>query len=245
VSSRFNLTRDEKGRLFATPIAAALEYESHLECTRIPIPLLPALEDEPSPWIGGLLWGPTGAGKSYQAIREMLTGLRSGSSSKFISAPRYVGELRDIAAAELKPQDEQVRLLRNAVLARYAVLDDLGAEKLTEFVSEQLYRFFDDRAAKALPTLVTSNLDVQAIAAAHGDRIASRILGFSETPPRELGGRDRRVTWAPENGVARPKAKGSAFLRIAPRARDDAGEDSQAAMLSDLEPGRPRNGGTS
>lgn len=247
MSSRFNFTRDEKGRLVATPIPAAAEYESHLECTNIPVPLRPALEEEPLPWIGGLLWGPTGAGKSGQAIREMLTGLRSGSSAKFVSISRYIGELRDIAALSLSPQDEQVRLLRSAVLVRYAVLDDLGAEKLTEFSNEQLYRLVDDRAAKALPTLVTANLSIQEIAAVHGDRIASRILGFSTSPPRHLEGRDRRVTWAAENGAARPKPKGSAFLRFPPRTQNAdeklRGPVSQSEALSDLEPGRPRNGG--
>jgi IstB-like ATP binding protein len=239
-SRRFNITRDDHGRKFATLTASFLEYESHLECTSIPEALRRALEDDPMPWIGGLLWGPTGVGKSYQAIRELRTGLAAGATSKFISIPRYIGELRDIAS--LSSLDEQVRLLRSAAVARYAVLDDLGAEKLTEFANEQLYLLVDGRASKGLSTLITGNLDISAIAAVHGDRIASRILGFSASPPRKLEGRDRRQTWIVENGVVRPKAKGPAFLRIAPRVPDDAGEDSQAAILEDLSPRRPRNG---
>jgi IstB-like ATP binding protein len=235
VSSRFILARDDKGRLIATPNASYLEYESHLECTDIPVALRAALEDEPHEWIGGLNWGPTGAGKSYGAIQELNTPLRTGSPAKFISIPRYIGELRDTAM--LEPHEEHVRLLRSAAVTRYAVLDDLGAEKLTEFANEQLYLLIDGRAAKGLPTLVTSNLSIQEIAAVHGDRIASRILGFSAVPPRKLEGRDRRV---PSRA-----ATNSAFLRFPKRARGEDGSKgiSQSEALADLEPGRPRNGG--
>jgi hypothetical protein len=240
----FTFTRDERGRLFATPIAGPLKYESYLECTNIPIALRPALEGEPKPHVGGLLWGPTGGGKSWMGLQEtVLTGLRSGAVSKFISIPRYIGELRDTYALELSPRDEQVRLLRNAAVARYAVLDDLGAEKLTDRANEQLYILIDDRAAKGLPTLVTSNLSIQAIAAVHGDRIASRILGFSVVRPRKIEERDRRFHSPTENDPTRPK-KGSAFLWIAPRPGvEETTSVSQGELLSDLEPGRPRNGG--
>lgn len=184
----FQVSRDERGYKFAAPIAATRGYESHLECTTIPIPNLPALEDEPLPWVGGLLHGPTGVGKSYRAVREMQSGLRAGASAKFISVPRYIEELREV---ERTSQEERRALLQAAARCRYAVLDDLGAEKLTDFAKEQLYLLVDGRRSKALPTLVTSNLSSAEIAIVHGDSIVSRILGFGTA--RLLDGRDRRL----------------------------------------------------
>lgn len=232
--SDFSYTRNEKGCLVATPVNVPRGYESHLECTNVPLPLLPALDEDPLPWVGGLLWGPCGAGKSYTAIRELRSGLVSGASAKFIASGPYIQALRDASALKLSPADEQVRLLRSAAAARYAVIDDLGAEKLTDYANEQLHLLFDGRASKALPTLVTANLSIQDIAAVHGDRIASRILGFSTSEPRRLEGRDRRRTWEAE----KPKGR---FLRIATpvEGRDS---DPQAAFLEDLAPGRTRNG---
>jgi DNA replication protein DnaC len=184
----FQVSNDERGYKFATPSAVNREYTSTIECTDIPVPNLPALEEEPLPWIGGLLYGPTGAGKSYRAIREMQTALRAGASAKFISIPRFIEESREV---ERTSQEERRALLRAAARCRYAVLDDLGAEKVTDFAGEALYLLIDGRLSKALPTVVTSNLSPDEIARVHGDRIISRILGFG--PARPLDGRDQRL----------------------------------------------------
>jgi DNA replication protein DnaC len=56
------------------------------------------------------------------------------------------------------------------------VIDDLGAEKGTEWVVEQLYRIVDYRYRMCLPLVVTTNLSGREIRDRFGDRILSRLV---------------------------------------------------------------------
>jgi hypothetical protein len=120
------------------------------------------------------------------------------------------------------------------------VLDDLGARRPTDFAIDCAYRVIDRRWSRGQETLVTSNLSVEQVADQWDERIASRILGFGRAV--KMDGQDWRVRSSENGAPSRTKAKGNGFLRIAPREHDDAGEDSEAAILSDAEPGRPRGG---
>ncbi len=70
------------------------------------------------------------------------------------------------------------------------VLDDLGAEKTTEFVAQQLYSILNEREAYYRKTVITSNLNLQQVAERFSDRIASRL---SSGLVLECTGNDRRM----------------------------------------------------
>lgn len=70
-------------------------------------------------------------------------------------------------------------------------LDDIGAEKMTEWVAEQFYRVVNKRYEEALPTIFTSNLPVFELGDRLGDRTASRIVEMCDIYP--LNGADRRI----------------------------------------------------
>lgn len=70
-------------------------------------------------------------------------------------------------------------------------LDDLGAEKNSEFVDETLYHLINTRNEKMLPTLFSSNLSLKELAEKNGDRLASRIVEMCEVV--ELKGEDKRL----------------------------------------------------
>jgi hypothetical protein len=75
----------------------------------------------------------------------------------------------------------------------FLVLDDLGAEKVSDFVLQTLYDLLDRRYGECLETLITSNLSLEELAGhylGHGDRLASRIAGMG--PTLVLRGKDRR-----------------------------------------------------
>ena len=73
------------------------------------------------------------------------------------------------------------------------VIDDIGAERMTEWVREQFYRLVDYRYEHQLPTIITSNLDLQRVGAEYGDRIASRITGMcGKENILKIAGKDRR-----------------------------------------------------
>ena len=56
------------------------------------------------------------------------------------------------------------------------VIDDLGAERTTDFVIEQLVMLLEDRNAHDKAWIISSNLNINEIAAAYNDRTADRIL---------------------------------------------------------------------
>ncbi len=74
---------------------------------------------------------------------------------------------------------------------RILILDDIGAEKATEFVSETLYRIINHRYIHMLPTIFTSNYNIQELAERIGERSASRIVEMCEII--QLTGGDRRI----------------------------------------------------
>lgn len=70
-------------------------------------------------------------------------------------------------------------------------LDDIGAEKLTEWVSETFYLIVNKRYNEMRPIVFTSNLDIPKLAEKVGDRTVSRIIGMCDVVT--LRGEDKRM----------------------------------------------------
>ena len=70
------------------------------------------------------------------------------------------------------------------------IIDDIGSEKLTEWVRERIVSIIHTRVSNGLSTIYTSNLSPEEIKAEMGDRISSRILGGAKIV--EITGADRR-----------------------------------------------------
>lgn len=85
-----------------------------------------------------------------------------------------------------RPEDELTVPDERKVL----ILDDMGAEKATDFVAETLYRIINHRYINVLPTVITSNLSLQELADRIGERSTSRIVEMCE--PIKLTHGDRR-----------------------------------------------------
>ncbi len=75
--------------------------------------------------------------------------------------------------------------------SRLLILDDLGAEKPTEWVRERMYEIVNQRYEWMRPIIVTSNLSPAQLAKQVGQRVASRLMEMCEVV--ELDGRDRRL----------------------------------------------------
>mgnify|MGYP001589896967 FL=1 len=56
------------------------------------------------------------------------------------------------------------------------VLDDLGAEKATDWGMERLTMFLDHRYGRALPTVIATNYDRASLSSRLGERIADRVF---------------------------------------------------------------------
>lgn len=121
------------------------------------------------------LYGDTGRGKTHVAAALLKHGIReTARPGYFWSVPKLMDALRDGArggrAAALT--DELSR-------ASALVLDDLGAEKVTEYALERLYMLLDHWCGEKRKRLVvTSNLSTGQIHDKLDPRIASRIVGM-------------------------------------------------------------------
>jgi DNA replication protein DnaC len=66
-------------------------------------------------------------------------------------------------------------ILDEAIETQLLVLDDLGAEKASEYVLDRLYLIINGRYENDLPTLITTNLGLEQLRQQVGPRIVSRI----------------------------------------------------------------------
>lgn len=119
-----------------------------------------------------VLLGPIGTGKSRAAFAAMRPAAADGQHVEFWP----MIELLDALKAEFDA-DGPARLLDRLVDVDVLMLDDVGAEKLSEWSSERLYRIVNHRWLYNLPTVVTSNLPPDEIEAEIGPRTFSRLVG--------------------------------------------------------------------
>ena len=91
---------------------------------------------------------------------------------------------------DFRPGDDSVRRVRDCQKSALLVIDDLGAEKPSEWTQERLYSVIDHRYANCLPLLVTGNLPPRQLAEQTGDRVASRLAEMCTVVP--MTGGDRR-----------------------------------------------------
>lgn len=82
-------------------------------------------------------------------------------------------------------------IMERMIQADILFLDDLGAEKASEWVKEQLYTVINERYNWMRPVFITTNLTIQEIAENYGDRFASRIVEMCEIV--KFSGKDWRV----------------------------------------------------
>ena len=152
---------------------------------------------------GVFLYGTKGTGKSKLAAIIANERARAGSPVLFASMPDLMADIR--ASFASGGTSERVQAVKETP---FLVLDDLGAEKMTEWVGEQLFCIVNHRYNEQLPTVVTSNYsptqiirhmatvdrDGNVIDDMQGQRIMSRIYGMCERV--EVRGADWRMRGA-------------------------------------------------
>ena len=163
------------------------------------------------------LCGPAGTGKSYIAAAWMRSCLESykaetyivkddayGDAFKveefnkhkylpiFISVPDLLLDIRDTFKNSNNGDDSEKSIIDSLTTERPLILDDIGAEKTSDWSLQTLYTIIDRRYRNEYRTIITSNLTPQELGYKLGDRIASRIAGMCKVI--ELKGKDRRLT---------------------------------------------------
>lgn len=135
-----------------------------------------------------LFAGETGTGKTHLAIAALGHASDHLVRGRFIPAPQFLETMRERYGDDSRGSAQQFR--RSLEAERLLVLDDLGAESLTDWGVEQLTTLLDARIAAGLPTVITTNLmEFRHLARALGSRTASRLGTYGRY---ELGGADWR-----------------------------------------------------
>ncbi len=141
---------------------------------------------------GLYLCGDVGTGKTHLAVavmNELITKKRV--PSLFVTVPELLDNLRGAYNDPGRDLDEWMAAVKNADLL---VLDDLGSERVTEWVQERVFVVVNHRYREVLPTLFTSNIGPKDLAAKLGERTASRIISMCDWV--SLEGEDYRETEA-------------------------------------------------
>lgn len=118
------------------------------------------------------LFGETGSGKTALATFILKSLWKDGKPGKFISYPEFVFKI----ITDFNSAHEKVDFIKT--YKRCLVIDDFGAEKVTDFIRHVSYLIIDYRESNELKTIITSNFSLDEIDAFIDRRISSRICGM-------------------------------------------------------------------
>lgn len=135
---------------------------------------------------GLLLYGPCGTGKTFAAACVVNALLEKGYPCLMTNFSRIANTISGMFEGK---QDYLDSINKNALL----VLDDLGAERSTEYMTEIVYNIIDARYRANRPMIITSNLtgeDLKNPKNIAEQRVFNRVL--EKCHPVYVGGSDRR-----------------------------------------------------
>ena len=133
------------------------------------------------------LYGQSGSGKTYMAMLFAKIALLRELSVFFISVPEMLERLRP---NEDDPSDRQ-RVKKMLKRCDLLILDDIGQEKASQWVREQLYIYINSRYGDGKRIIFTSNFDVSKLRDTISVPVYSRVVGKSICIP--VNGEDKRL----------------------------------------------------
>lgn len=142
---------------------------------------------------GIMLVGMTGTGKTYLLFALINRLYSLGIYARFVTLKQMLEHL----GACMHDREDFAFELQKLRTRRVLIIDDIGAEKLTEWKQEQFLDVLDYRYAHELPTFFSSNLKPrEGLSQWYSDRVWSRIVGLVNKTAIEVKGGDRRRTKA-------------------------------------------------
>jgi DNA replication protein DnaC len=154
-------------------------------------------------------FGNSGTGKTTLAMLISRTALEAGRSVAIYSLPKLLGRIRQTYDAEIGEQSYSEFFERLASVDLLH-LDDLGTEKQTEWVLEQLYALVNERYERQRSLLLTSNFEDDELEKQLGTRIVSRLIDMCGDPVL-LFGEDRRMRVSADVATSLGEGGGSAL----------------------------------
>jgi DNA replication protein DnaC len=140
------------------------------------------------------LYGDVGTGKTTLAMLVSRTALEAGRSVAIYSLPRLLAEIRD--TYEEGSRHSYTGLLDRLAEVDLLHIDDVGTEKTSPWVLEQLYAIVNSRYEEQRSIVLTTNLDRDALSEQINPRTVSRLEEMCEELP--LFGADHRKYVEPD-----------------------------------------------
>lgn len=117
-----------------------------------------------------------GTGKTHLAIAAGHVLATKGYRVKLIDVVAMLNRIRN----GFESQQPRIDVEGIARWSDILILDDLGAEKQSPWVSEQLYLLINTAIARQAALIITSNLDYGELASRMDDRVVSRLIGATD-----------------------------------------------------------------
>ena len=127
------------------------------------------------------LMGDVGTGKTALAMIVSKAAAEAGRSVAIYSLPRLLARIRRTYDAEAG-EDSYLEFFSRLTSVDLLHVDDLGAEKRSDWVLEQLYAIVDERYQSERSVVVTTNLDQAELEAQIGPRTVSRLVEICGDP---------------------------------------------------------------
>ena len=137
------------------------------------------------------LMGDTGTGKTTLAMLVSRMALEAGHSVAIYSLPKLLARIRRTYDSE-PGGDSYLSFFERLTSVDLLHIDDLGAEKRSDWVLEQLYALVNERYEAERSMLVTTNLDQEELERQIGPRTVSRLVEICGDP-LPLFGPDKRI----------------------------------------------------
>jgi DNA replication protein DnaC len=147
------------------------------------------LESQLAAGRGLWIFGDTGTGKTTLAMLISKAALEAGRTVAIYSLPKLLARIRRTYDSE-PGGDSYLSFFERLTAVDLLHIDDLGAEKRSDWVLEQLYALINERYETQRSMLITTNLGHEELEEQIGPRTVSRLAQICEEV--KLVGDDRR-----------------------------------------------------
>ena len=133
--------------------------------------------------------GATGLGKTHLSLAIASAAIDKGFGVVYGTAQNFAIALERERFA--RPEDnvgDTLELLNDCDLL---IIDDLGMEISSSYITSMIYNVIDTRIMLKKPTIISSNLSMQELEKRYNERFVSRVLGFYDRMP--FRGKDIRA----------------------------------------------------
>jgi DNA replication protein DnaC len=127
------------------------------------------------------LMGDVGTGKTSLAMLVSKAAVEAGRTVAIYSLPRLLSRIRRTYDAEAGEQS-YLEFFERLTEVDLLHIDDLGAEKRSDWVLEQLYAIVNERYESQRSVVVTTNLDQAPLEEQIGPRTVSRLVEICNDP---------------------------------------------------------------